>query len=211
MALLKKGSKETEDVRFFKEFEDAKNCFEDENCPEEDRIRALDYIIRHKEIYYVLRMLNELFKENRLEDHVYIDYAFSSFEHKPRRKEDFQELFKMISSDNAYLRNAVISFLQLYGEEVKNFIGDLLNSEDRDVRILSVNILGNVRFEDSATMLREFIRRENDVNALMTAIDYLGEIGDESDIELLNEVKERFKGDPYVEFGVNLAIERLKS
>jgi len=115
----------------------------------------------------------------------------------------------MLKSDNAYLRNATIIFLQEYGEEAKQFIQKLMNDKDRDVRIFAINILGDVSFEDSLDMLREFIKKESDINALMTAIDYLGEIGEEKDIQLLQEIKKKFNDD-YLNFGIDLAIDRIK-
>ena len=81
---FKKSEQDLVDIRRFKEFDEARECFEDSSCDEEDRLNALDYIIRHKEIYYVLRMMSKLFSENRVEDHVYVDYAFSNFKSKPK-------------------------------------------------------------------------------------------------------------------------------
>jgi len=197
-------------IRIFNEFLEAKSAFENLSNPVDLRIEALDYIIKHKEIFYVLRILSEFFKENNSQDHVFIDYIFANFENKPRRQEDFEMLFKMLKSDNAYLRNAVIMFLRNYGKEAKPFIEELMNSDDKDIRIFAINILGDVRFDESIDMLREFIKKETDINALMTAVDYLGEIGNEDDIALLESIKSRFNN-PYVEFGVNLAIDRIKA
>ena len=197
-------------IRIFNEFLEAKEAFENLSNPVDLRIEALDYIIKHKEIFYVLRILSEFFKENNSQDHVFIDYIFANFENKPRRQEDFEMLFKMLKSDNAYLRNAVIMFLRNYGKEAKPFIEELMNSDDKDIRIFAINILGDVRFDESIDMLREFIKKETDINALMTAVDYLGEIGNEDDIALLESIKSRFNN-PYVEFGVNLAIDRIKA
>ena len=208
MGLIK--SNEQGKIRIFNEFLEAKEAFENPSNPVDLRIEALDYIIKHKEIFYVLRILSELFKENNTNDHVFIDYTFANFENKPKRQEDFEMLFKMLKSDNAYLRNTVIMFLRNYGKEAKPFIEDLMNSDDKDIRIFAINILGDVRFDESIEMLREFIKKETDINALMTAVDYLGEIGNENDIALLEEVKNRFNN-PYVEFGVNLAIDRIKA
>jgi hypothetical protein len=150
------------------------------------------------------------FSVNNPKDHIYIDYAFANFEQKPKREEDFEMMFEMLKSDNAYLRNAAILFLQQYGKEVKQFIQKLMNSDDKDIRIFAINILGDVNFEESLDMLREFIKKETDINALMTAIDYMGEIGEEEDIKLLEEIKNKFNDD-YINFGVDLAIDRIKA
>ena len=118
-------------------------------------------------------------------------------------------MFKMLKSDNAYLRNAVITFLQDYGKDAKEFILQLMDDKDEDIRIFAINILGDVRFVDSVEMLRHFIAKESDVNALMTAVDYLGEIGDERDIELLEAIKKDNADDSYVIFGADMAIKRI--
>ena len=208
---LKKSENVKNDVRVFNEFDEAKAVFVDKSKSTDERLQALDYIIRHKEIYFVLRMLSELFAKNDLNDHPLIDFAFAGFDIKPKREEDFDEMFKMIKSDNAYLRNKAIQFLQDYGVEAKPFFEKLMNSEDRDVRIFAINILGDVSFEDSVDMLRYFILKEKDINAMMTAVDYLGEIGSEEDIPLLEAIKKDYENEPYVTFGIDMAIERIKA
>lgn len=207
---LKKSSEDSGLVRAFKEFKDAEQVFKDGAKSIDERIQALDYILSHNEIYYVLKMLSRSFRENRVDDHPLIDFAFSNFSTKPKREEDFDEIFKMLKSDNAYLRNMAIKFLQEFGVEAKPFVEKLMGSEDRDIRIFAINILGDVRYDDSVDMLRYFILKEKDVNAMMTAVDYLGEIGSEEDIKLLEAIKDDFKDEPYVQFGIDTAIERLK-
>jgi len=198
------------DQRVFKSFLEAQAVFEDLDEKETERLHALEYIIHHKEIYYVLDILDKLFSQNSIKDHIYINFVFTNFDIKPKREEDFNKLFEMLKSKNAYLRNSVITFLQEYGKEVIPFITILMNDADRDIRIFAINILGNVKFEDSIEMLRAFIAKEKDINALMTAVDYLGEVGDEKrDTPLLNALKQEYKDEPYVIFGVDLALSRL--
>ena len=206
-----KKSNVDSDVKKFNSFDEAKAVFIDKSKSVDDRIEALDYILKQKEIYFVLKMLNELFKENDVKEHPLIDYAFTNFGLKPKGEKDFNEMFNMLKSDNAYLRNAAIKFLQEYGKEAKPFIEKLLNNDDKDIRIFAINILGDVNYEDSLDLLRYIIMKEKDVNVLMTAIDYLGEIGEEKDIALLEALKEEFKDIEYVTFGIDLAIERIKA
>ncbi len=208
MAFKKSDFKE-EDIRKFDTFLEAQKVFEDSNANANEKLEAIRYITEHKEIYYVLEMLSKLFKENRTEDNKYIDAAFFSFKVKPKRDKDFEAMFKMLKSDNAYLRNAVISFLQDYGQEAKEFVKKLMENEDKDIRIFAINILGDVRYEDSIDMLRHFIVKEEDINALMTAVDYLGEIGNKDDIALLEAIKKE-RNDEYVSFGIDMAIKRIK-
>ena len=204
---LKKAQESGKIIRF-KSFEEAKDVFVDEGRDIDERIEALDYMINHKEIWFILKTLSELFPTNDMKYHPIIDYAFAHFDVKPKRKEDFEEMFKLLKSDNAYLRNAAIEFLKQYGSEAKGFLEELMNSEDRDIRIFAINILGDVRFEDSVDMLRRFILKEKDINALVTAIDYLGEVGEKQDIDLLEALKKEIDDD-YVKFAIDLAIKRI--
>ena len=207
---LKKGNTEHANVRVFNEFTEAKRVFVDSKESTDTRIAALDYILEHKEIFFVLRMLSKLFQENSVKDHPLIDYAFANFGVKPKREEDFDEMFKMLKSDNAYVRNAAISFLQEFGVEAKPFLEKLMNNEDKDIRIFAINILGDVSYEDSIEMLRYFLLKEKDINVMMTAIDYLGEIGSKEDIALLEAIKAEHKDEPYVVFAIDTAISRIK-
>ena len=203
-----KKAQESGKIMRFKSFEEAKDVFVDESRDIDERIEALDYMINHKEIWFILKTLSELFPTNDMKYHPIIDYAFAHFDVKPKRKEDFEEMFKLLKSDNAYLRNAAIEFLKQYGSEAKGFLEELMNSEDRDIRIFAINILGDVRFEDSVDMLRRFILKEKDINALVTAIDYLGEVGEKKDIPLLEALKKEIDDD-YVKFAIDLAIKRI--
>ena len=212
---LRKGNSQKTDVREFNEFLEAQEVFENSKESESERLHALDYIIRHKEIFYILRILHKLFASNEIDGHIFIDYAFASFASRPKRDEDFNEMFIMLQSDDAYLRNQAVTFLQQYGEEAKEFLRTLLDNDDKDIRIFAINILGDVRYEDSVEMLRYLLMKETaeakpNVNVIMTAVDYIGEIGQEQDIELLKAIKQQFDQEPYVQFGIDTAISRIK-
>ncbi|MEA3290176.1 MAG: HEAT repeat domain-containing protein [Campylobacterota bacterium] len=213
MAFVKSNVEEY--TRTFRTFLDAKDAFENNDEIEEVRFDALNYILGHQEISYVLDILlskysNQDNLDHPLIDHPLIDHAFSSFTTKPKRAEDYDNIFKMLQSSNAYLRNKAITFLQEYGETAKPFISKLLHNEDKDIRIFAVNILGDVNYEDSRDMLLELIEDEKNINVIMTAVDYLGEIGELEDIEELLLLKEKFSQEPYVAFGIDLACEKIK-
>lgn len=208
---FKKEDTVAQEARGFSTFLEAREVFENKNAESDERIRALGYIIDHNEIHYVLSVMASLFELNDTKDHPFIDYAFAGFSVKPKREEDFHKLFEMLQSDNAYLRNATIGFLQTYGTEAKPYIEELMQSNDRDLRIFAINILGDVKYEDSVKMLRYFLAKESDINVLMSAVDYLGEIGETQDIALLRAVEKEHPDDPYVAFGVSVAINRIKA
>jgi HEAT repeat protein len=211
MALVKKTVKNDLLNESFINVTDAQNSFMDLTLSEEKRVSALEFLMEKISRVEVLNILLELTAdENSIEQHIYIELVFSNFKNNQNNEDDFGIMLKMLQSKNVYLRNMVIKYLQENGSDARVFIKKLMQNIDKDLRIFSINILGDVRFEESVEMLRYFIAQEDDINAMMTAVDYLGEIGTLEDIELLEAVKKEHSENPYVVFGVDVAINRIR-
>ena len=116
---------------------------------------------------------------------------------------------ELLKVRNAYIRNLGITTLQSYGDAIKYYIVKFLIGNDRDLRIFAINVLGDVDFAESREMLVELLQKEEDLNVAMTAVDYMGEIGELMDIPLLESVKQRFS-DLYAVFAVDNAIRAIK-
>jgi len=121
-----------------------------------------------------------------------------------------ETIMDLLKLENAYIRNLGISILRDFGNAIKYYIVKFLIGDDRDLRIFAINVLGDVDFAESRDMLVELLETEEDINVAMTAVDYMGEIGEESDIPLLESLKERFADDFYVQFAVDGAIKLIK-
>ena len=121
-----------------------------------------------------------------------------------------EAVMELLKLHNAYIRNLGISVLRNYGEAIKYYIVKFLIGDDRDLRIFAINVLGDVNFPESRDMLIELLEGESDINVAMTAVDYMAEIGEEEDINLLTSLKAHFNHDPYVEFGVDNAIRMIR-
>ena len=121
-----------------------------------------------------------------------------------------ETIMDLLKLDDAYIRNLGISILRDFGDAIKYYIVKFLIGDDRDLRIFAINVLGDVDFAESRDMLIELLETEEDINVAMTAVDYMGEIGEEEDITLLESLKERFSGDFYAEFAVDAAIKSIK-
>jgi HEAT repeat protein len=121
-----------------------------------------------------------------------------------------EKIMDLLKLKNAYIRNLGISMLRDFGGSIKYYIVKFLIGDDRDLRIFAINVLGDVNFAESRDMLVELLENEQDINVAMTAVDYMGEIGEEEDIPLLESLKERFNGEVYVQFAVDGAISLIK-
>ena len=121
-----------------------------------------------------------------------------------------EHIMDLLKLENAYTRNLGISILKDFGEAIKYYIVKFLIGDDKDLRIFAINVLGDVDFAESRDMLVELLEDEEDINVAMTAVDYMAEIGEEEDIELLEKVKDRFKDEVYAEFAIDGAIKMIK-
>lgn len=209
MALKKKQTIQ-EEKSSFEDYLQAQIVFKDTNNSEDLRVEALEYLIKEQSIKHMLKLSNMMFSENKISDHIYIDMIFNSFHGRDKIDEDYNEFLKSLQSTNVYLRNMAIKYLQESNEEATFFIEKLLKSDDKDIRIFALNILGDVKYDKSVDMLRYFLALEGDINVMMTAVDYLGEVGSAKDIPLLEALKLEHKDNQYVVFGVDIAIDRIK-
>jgi hypothetical protein len=209
MALISKKLQTEIEQNKYETHIEAQVAFKDRNQTQENRIDALEYLLANKSTAHILKIANDLFALNVVEDHIYIDLIFSGFSGKKITNEDFEQLLETLKSDNVYLRNIAIKYLQERDEDAIEFIENLLKNPDQDIRIFAINILGDVRYDKSVDILRYFIAQEVNINAMMTAVDYIGEIGSVDDIPLLESLKVTHKDNPYVLFGVDMAINRI--
>ncbi len=118
-------------------------------------------------------------------------------------------LVECLRSEDAALRNEAIEAMKQLPEEVSPVIRELLNDDDPDVRIFAVNILEALKHPDVEKWLMEVLETDSHVNVCATALDLLAEVGTEKSLTSLNYLKARFSSEPYIQFAVNVAIERI--
>lgn len=206
MALVKKH--QTQDVEELPKVSDLQEAVELFEHTKDDSLR--DYLVEeivkfHGGADYIVEyMKNDEHEKNMLTK---MAAVLSNMHADEAPIEHIMELLKL---RNAYIRNLAISILQSYGDAIKYYIVKFLIGDDRDLRIFAINVLGDVNFPESRDMLVELLGKEQDVNVAMTAVDYLGEIGEPEDVSLLESLKERFSSDPYVAFAVDGAISLIK-
>jgi HEAT repeat protein len=93
--------------------------------------------------------------------------------------------------------------------EVAPIMGALLVDEDSDVRIMAVNILESLQHPKVEQWLIDVIDRDPVVNVCGTAVDLLGEVGSSAAFDALQRLKQRYAGEPYIQFAADLALKRI--
>ena len=116
---------------------------------------------------------------------------------------------ELLRSEDAELRNGSIAALKCLPEQTGRHISMLLQDQDADVRIFTINILEALPHSDVPIWLSQVIEEEQNVNVCAAALDLLAEQGTSEMVPALQAVKERFADTPYITFVVDLIIERI--
>ena len=207
MALIKRNEKQVQDeLPKFESLEEAIMYYE-KNEEFDKRSYALEEMVNFKDgAHFLVDKLIE--RDTHKDTATRIAAVLSNLNPGDAPIESIMELLKL---SNAYIRNLGISILQDYGPAIKYYIVKFLIGDDYDLRIFAINVLGDVNFPESRDMLVELLEGEKNINVSMTAVDYMAEIGQPEDIELLNKVKERFKDESYAQFAIDAAIKSIEA
>jgi HEAT repeat protein len=119
-------------------------------------------------------------------------------------------LLPCLRSDDAFLRNEAIEVLKQLPSSLAPMMETLLKDQDPDVRIFAVNVLESLRHPNVVVWLLNVIENDPHVNVVATALDLLSEVGDENCIASLLKTQERFSNEPYLQFAVRTALDRIE-
>jgi len=120
-------------------------------------------------------------------------------------------LLPMLRSEDAQLRNGAIEGLCSMPQAVAPRVAALLRDADADVRIFTVNLLGDLRHDQVLPWLRQVMQHDDAINVVAAAIEVLAEVGSPSDIKALRAAQQRFAGDAFIGFAADMAIERIEA
>ena len=118
-------------------------------------------------------------------------------------------LLPMLRSEHPELRNGAIEVLSGLPDAVAPHIDALLRDADSDVRIFTVNLLGDLRHARVAAWLEHVLIQDPAVNVVGAALEVLAEVGTADSLPALNVAARRFPGDAFISFAVDLAVERI--
>lgn len=119
------------------------------------------------------------------------------------------QILPCLRSSDPFKRNQAIEVLKGLSDVAAPFVEKLLADPDPDVRIFAVNVLESLRHPEVVNWLLVVIQRDEHVNVCGTALDLLAELGDESCIPALKALSSRFEGEPYLEFTIGMAMDRI--
>lgn len=120
-------------------------------------------------------------------------------------------LLPLLRTEDAQLRNGAIEALMGMPRAVAPRIAALLHDSDPDVRIFTVNLLGDLRHEQVRPWLIQVLAQDAAVNVVAAAIEVLAEVGEPGDVPALRQAQKRFTSDPFVGFAADMAIERIEA
>ncbi len=117
----------------------------------------------------------------------------------------------LLRSEDASLRNGAIEVLANLPDSVAPHIENLLHDSDGDVRIFTVNLLGDLRHRNVPMWLDEVLRHETEINVVGAALEVLVEVGGAEALPALHAAQRRFADDAFISFSVALAIQRIEA
>lgn len=120
-------------------------------------------------------------------------------------------LLPLLRSEDAALRTGAIEVLATMPAAVAPRVEALLADADPDVRIFTVNLLGDLPHERVPHWLMQVLQRDPVVNVVAAAIEVLAEVGQPQHLPALRLAQERFPDDEFVAFAVGLATQRIES
>ncbi len=119
-------------------------------------------------------------------------------------------LLPLLRSEDAGLRNGAIEALAAMPGVTGQRIAALLRDADPDVRIFTVNLLGDLRHAQVPRWLVEVLEHEPAVNVVCAAIEVLAEVGGAEHLVALDAAARRFAADPFVGFAASVAADRIR-
>jgi HEAT repeat protein len=114
-----------------------------------------------------------------------------------------------LRSDDAAQRTAALDALRAMPSAAGQHLARLLGDADPDVRLLACEIARHLPADQASGALVALIEREQNANVCAAAIEVLAEIGGPSSLPALARCGARFPDDPFLEFAVKAAADRI--
>lgn len=156
---------------------------------ESTRLYAVEDIADSKYSGPAINLVKRLSIENSAAVKNSIISALQKLDYSP----SYPELFAFFSSPDAFLRNSSVSILSSYGEEAAIFLTSYLDHSNREVRKLIIDCLMEIvnYHPHTRSQVLDVMRaclHDPDVNVVITAVEYIGKLGDKESSDSLIEL-----------------------
>lgn len=118
-------------------------------------------------------------------------------------------LVGLIRSPDAASRTAALDALATVPAAIESNIEALLSDPDRDVRILSCDLVRRLPTAKATDVLVALLEREQEVNVCGAAVEVLSEVGDARARPALEACAARFSKDAFLTYAIDVAIRRI--
>lgn len=123
--------------------------------------------------------------------------------------EAFEGLVAHLRHQDAWLRSLALEALQRMPGPAARHVSALLEHPDPDVRIGATLVVRHLRHPRALDLLLQVISRDAHPNVCASAVDGLVELVNERMRPALQQLRERFPGDPFLSFTVEQALSEL--
>ncbi|RUM50625.1 MAG: hypothetical protein DSY47_01250 [Hydrogenothermus sp.] len=178
----------------FKEFDEARKYIENIDTSNELTYEAIDYMIAHREYYFLLKNIIRQFGDNNEGTESFFEYLFSRMDKCPERDDDFQLYREIILSKNQKLKIAFMHFVRKCSKEFKEFAKELLKEDNKHLKHFGFCILVSIPDDEKTKEILKKYVLENKINKyeLEEFIEYIYFYGNKEDKECLKKLMEKF-------------------
>ena len=145
----------------FMEFDEARVYIENMKKDEEKTLSAIDYMITHKEYYFLLKNLLKNIQNGTLDRKIY-EYALLSYNKCPCEPEELEIIEQIIRIGNPTFIKPMEGFLKPWSCRLKEFLLSLLEYSDYQTREFAKKVLRRCpeirEFTNSRTIKTEHLR-----------------------------------------------------
>ena len=125
--------------------------------------------------------------------------------------ESIEAVLAALRSDDAQLRTGALDALRALKGVVGDYVTQLLQDPDSDMRLLACELTRNLPGEEAARLLCDLLETEGEPNVCASAVEVLAEVGGAQALPVLARCEERFRGSAFLEFAIKITADRIRS
>jgi hypothetical protein len=174
----------------FKEFDEARIYIEDMKQDKNLVINAIDYMIFHKEYYFLLKHLYRQFGNIEFKCELF-DYIFLNLQGCPRRKEGIELYYKILKGKNIFLKESLKEFLKSCSCKLLSFLNRLLTEDSVDLKLIAIESFKYCPEESIKESLKNDILKESNPQVIDKFLEYMQLYCSEEDLKWMLKFKKK--------------------